>query len=65
MIQVELKSLKQGVEFKRKPDAHKVYIRGEYTRDMGLNKYQCDDWDDISRCIHLKGDTMVWTGFDW
>ena len=44
MIQVKLKSLKQGVEFKRKPDAHKVYIRGEYTRDMGLNKYQCDDW---------------------
>ena len=65
MHAVKLRDLKKGTEFKRKPDAHKVYIRGEFIRDDRLNKYSCEDWEDISRWIHLKGDTVVWTGFDW
>ena len=57
MRQVKLKDVKKGEFIKRKPEANTVFTRQEYDRTE--RKYQCDDWYDISRCIYLKGDTLV------
>lgn len=63
-----LKNLKRGEYFKRKADAKKVFIRGDYNRD-GMDsdrfKYECQDFDDINRFIYLKGETEVFVGFDF
>lgn len=63
MYQVSLKSLKVGDFFKRKADASKVYTRGNYDRTD--KKYAGNDWDDISRAVYLKGETLVWVGFEF
>ena len=63
MQQVKLSAVKKGEFIKRKADARKVYIRGEFDRTE--KKYRCDDWDDISRDVLLKGETMVFVGFDF
>ncbi len=60
---VQLKDVKKGDYIKRKPDAKKVFTKGEYCRFD--KKYSCDDWEDISRCIMLKGSTIVYIGFDF
>ena len=60
---VQLKDVKKGEFIKRKPDAKKVFTKGEFCRLD--KKYSCDDWDDISRCIMLKGSTIVYIGFDF
>jgi len=59
----KLSSLKRGEFFKRKADARKVYRKGDY--DRSDKKFYCDDTDDIGRSIGLKGDTMVYAGFDY
>ena len=59
----KLSDLKRREFFKRKPDARKVYRKGDY--DRGSKKFSCMDEDDISREIFLKGDTMVYVGFDY
>ncbi len=46
-----------------KADARKVYRKGDY--DRSEHKYACDDEDDISRSIYLKGDALVYVGFDY
>jgi|11_taG_2_1085331.scaffolds.fasta_scaffold237749_1 hypothetical protein len=58
MRQVKLKDIKAGEMFWRKETSGKVYLRGDYCRYE--KRYMCDDWDDISRCIWLKGETIVW-----
>jgi hypothetical protein len=58
-----LKDLPKGEYFKRKPDAKKVYQRGEYCRSR--RKYQADDCDDICRELVLKGSTVVYIGFTY
>jgi len=59
----KLSSLKRGEFFKRKADARKVYRKGDY--DRSDKKFYCDDTDDIGRSIGLKGDTLVYAGFDY
>lgn len=59
----KLSDLKKGEFFKRKADARKVYRKGDY--DRAERKFSCMDEDDISREILLKGDTMVYVGFDY
>lgn len=59
----KLSDLKRGEFFKRKADARKVYRKGDY--DRSERKYACDDEDDISRTIYLKGDALVFVGFDY
>lgn len=61
---VKLKDIPFGMVFKRKADASKVYIRTNFVRDDGLNKYSCIDYDDSCREIFLKGDTVVYVGFE-
>lgn len=60
---VKMRDIKKGEFFKRKADAKKVYIRGEYCRST--RKYIGDDTDDISREILIKGDALVYVGFTY
>lgn len=61
MQQKTIREIKPGEYFKRKPDSQKVYSRGEYCRES--KRYICGDFDDISRSISLKGDSLVFVGF--
>jgi hypothetical protein len=61
--QIPLKDVPRGEFLRRKLDAKKTYTRGEY--DRSYKRYRCDDWDDISRDIMLKGSQLVWVGFDF
>jgi hypothetical protein len=58
-----ISSLKKGEFFKRKPDARKVYVKGDY--DRSERTYTGTDTEDISRAIYLKGTTRVYVGFDY
>ena len=61
MKTILLRQVKQGDSFKRKPNAHKEYIRDHYNRkDMfGPATFCCSDSDDIGRSIQLKPSTLV------
>ena len=63
MQAIKLKNVKKGDFIKRKPDAKKVFTKGEYCRFD--KRYQCDDWDNISHCVLLKGETTVYIGFEF
>ena len=58
-----LKSIDKGEYFKRKPESKTIYTKGSYYRSE--KKYQCDNESDISKCIYLKGDTVVSVGFTY
>lgn len=73
MEQIELRKVKQGDHFKRKPNAKKEYIREQYNRrELPANQRQhfhnrgslylirCSDIDNISRFIQLKPSTIVY-----
>ena len=59
---IELRKIKEGEYFRRKPDAHKEYIRGHYNRkdSFGPASFTCTDSEDIGRCIQLKPSTIVY-----
>jgi hypothetical protein len=61
--QVPLRSVKVGDFFRRSAEATKTYTRGQYYRDV--KRYQCNDEDDISQSIDLKGSTIVFVGFTY
>jgi hypothetical protein len=61
--QMPLRDVPRGEFLRRKLDAKKTYTRGEY--DRSYKRYRCDDWDDISRDIMLKGSQLVWVGFEF
>lgn len=63
MQAIKLRDVKKGEFLKRKPDANKVYARGDY--DQSFKKYRIDDWDDISRDMLVKGDTIVYIDFEF
>ena len=60
---IKIKDLAKGEFFIRKPEANKVYVRDGYCASS--KKYIGGDWTDISRECLLKGDTVVYTGFDF
>jgi len=60
---VRLADIPRGEYFKRKPDALKVYRRGEYERSA--RKYYAEDCDDISRAPLMRGDAIVFVGFTY
>ena len=62
MIQVELKALKKGSHFKRKPGARTEFIREHLNRAdaWGPASICCVDSEDIGRSIQLKPSTMVY-----
>lgn len=59
----KLRDVKRGEFIKRKPNANKVFTKGEYDREF--KKYRCNDQDDISRDILLRGSTIVYVGFTY
>ena len=63
MYQIRLKDLKHGEVFVRKPNSATIQISEDY--DRREKKYQCGYWDDISKSLYLKGDTLVWVGFNF
>lgn len=63
MKTTQLKDLPKGEFFKRNPTSKKVYVRGPF--DRSVRKYCCDDWYDISRCIALRGSTIVYADFEF
>lgn len=60
---IMLKNVKPGDFVTRKPNLNKVYRKAEYNRE--LKKYCLDDYNDSSRCIYLKGETIVYIGFTY
>jgi hypothetical protein len=55
-----VKDIRKGELVKRKPGAKKFYQVEGY--DRSERKYVLQDWDDISRTIYVKGDTLVYLG---
>jgi hypothetical protein len=56
-----LKDLPKGEFFKMKPDAKRVYIRGEY--DRSEKKYDCYAFDDMNYSRMIDGKKQVFAGF--
>lgn len=64
MKTAKLSTLPIGEHFKRKPDAKKVYQRGAY--DRATRRYVNTDCADVwGNGLALKGDTVVYIGFDY
>jgi hypothetical protein len=59
---VPLRDLKAGTFFRRKPDAAKVYVRGEYLSRRKRN-FRAPITADMNREIFLVGTTPVFVGF--
>jgi hypothetical protein len=60
--EVELRKVKEGGYFKRKPTAAAEYIRNHYNRkdQFGPANYSCTDSEDMNREIFLKPSTIVY-----
>ena len=62
---MKIKELKKGAMFTKKaiedPKGSQVWVRGEY--DRSVKRYEAINFDDVSRCTYLKGDTEVFTDF--
>lgn len=58
-----LKDLSNGSYFKRKEGAKAVYIRGDF--DRASKTYSCVSFDDMNKEIFLKGQTNVFTDFEF
>ena len=67
MEKVELRTLKNGDIFKRKPDSRNIFSRQHYNRpsDFWPASFTCSDYYDIGRSIYLNGSTQVYVGFDF
>jgi len=59
---VELRKVKEGAYFKRKPLAKADYIRNHYNRadQFGPACFSASDADDMNREIFLNPNTLVW-----
>ena len=62
---VQLKSLKKGTLFTKKPldnpTARQVFVRGDY--DRSSKRYDCERFSDMCDTVSLKGETLVYTDF--
>jgi len=57
----EIRTLKEGEYFRRKPEAQNEFIRNHYNRKdaFGPANYSCTSANDIGREIFLKPATIV------
>jgi hypothetical protein len=60
---VALKNVKPGDYVKRKADAVKVYIKGDY--DRMTKSFELKDVEDINRVIYIKATKPVYVGFTY
>jgi hypothetical protein len=58
-----VETLKKGEYVKRKPDANKVYMLGDYNREYKV--YSLEDTDDMNREIFIKRGTKLVVGFTY
>ena len=58
-----IKLVPKGEYIKRNETTQKVYIRGEYCRE--LKAYECIDTDDINHQIYIKSNKPVYVGFTY
>lgn len=58
-----VETIKRGEFVKRKPDATKVYTRGDYDRSSG--KFSLVDAEDINREVWVKKGTKLFVGFSY
>jgi hypothetical protein len=63
MQNITLKSVKPGDYVKRKADAVKVYIKGDY--DRTTKSFELKDVEDINRVIYIKATKPVYVGFTY
>lgn len=60
----KIRDLKIGEYFRlTESETAPVWIRGEYDRTDGINKYICTKFDDISHGHHWAGDKEVYVEF--
>lgn len=60
---MKVRELKRGDYFKRKENAARVLVRGEYVRE--IKKFSCYYFDDVNREIFLSGNTEIFTDFEF
>lgn len=60
---VDIKLVPVGEYIKRKADAKKVWVRGEY--DRASKSYECTDTEDIGNSIFIKSGRIVFVGFTY
>jgi len=62
---MKIKDLKKGSYFTKRaiedPKGSQVWVRGDYDRSM--KRYEAINFDDVSRCCYIKGETEVFTDF--
>jgi hypothetical protein len=63
MQNITLRNVKPGDYVKRKSDAVKVYIKGDY--DRATKSFELKDVEDINRCVYVKADKAVFIGFTY
>lgn len=64
MNKTKLRNLKRGEMFRlRDSETANVWIKGEYVREGGLNRYSCTKFDDTNHEKHMCGDMEVFYGF--
>jgi hypothetical protein len=63
MQNITLRNVKPGDYVKRKSDAVKVYIKGDY--DRTTKSFELRDVEDICRSIYVKADKTVFIGFTY
>jgi hypothetical protein len=63
MQNITLKNVKPGDYVKRKSDAVKVYIKGDY--DRTTKSFELVDVEDINRVIYIKANKPVYVGFTY
>lgn len=61
MEEKTIKEVKKGEFIKRKPDATRVYIKGDY--DRASKSFSCIAYDDINQEIFIKANKKVFVGF--
>ena len=61
MEKTSIINVPKGEYIKRKPEAKKVYVRGDYCR---FNRaYEVYSFDDINQRMYIKGNKQVYIGF--
>lgn len=65
MRQIKLSTVSKGEYIKKTEQTVKVYIKGDFIREDGFNRYSCTDADDMNREVFIKGTAKVWVGFTY
>lgn len=63
MEKQNVKSIKKGEYVKRKADANRVWVRGDYCRSQ--KKFSLIAFDDANREMFVKPTTELFVGFDF